>query len=145
LRRWPELGLRTGLRRRLRRRTVLRCWLRRGAVLGLRLTVLRLLWAELRPRLRLDGLNGTGLRLDGPQLRLLRLGGTVVRPGLKRGGAVVRVHWAALGLTGSYFGWNGSDLGLAGTQVGLTRSYFRLAGAAGLYLRPVVGFTRTIS
>jgi len=134
---WAVLGLRsgalhrlrTGLWRGLRCRTILglrrRLRLRRGTILGLSRTVLRLLGAELGPWL---GLDGARLRLDGTHLRLLRLNGAnllwgrpVVRLELWLSGPVVRVHGSGLGQARSHFGWNGSDLGLAWTRRGLTR------------------------
>ena len=122
-----------------------------GLRLGLNRTVLRLLGAELRllrPGLRLDWPRLLGL--DGACLRLLRLNGT----SLRWGGPVIGMHgsrlWLAragpvVRLNGSDLGLARSDLGLAGPNFGLTRSYFRLAGTDGLYLRLVVWFARAKS
>jgi hypothetical protein len=106
--------------------------LRRGTVLGLSRTVLRLLvavlWLLRLVRAWLLGLNGARVRLAGTDLRLLwltgknlRLGGTVVGPDL------------------------GLSLGLSGLDLGLTGSYVLLAGPGGLDLRLVVWFTWAIS
>jgi hypothetical protein len=146
LRSWPLCRLWPGLR----------CW--GGPVLGLRLAVLRLLRAELRllrSGLRLDWTRL--LRLDGSRLRLLRLNGANL---LRWGRPIVGLYGSDLWLAGAlWLAWAGpvvrlngpdlrlagSDLGLAGTDFGLTRSYLGLARAGGLYLRPVVWFTRTES
>jgi len=99
-----------------------------GAVLWL----LRLLGTGLRPLLRLLGLNGARVRLGGTDLRLLRLTGE----NLRLGGTVVGPD---LGLV------LGLVLGLSGTDLGLTRAYFQLAGADRLNLGPVVWFSWAIA
>jgi len=128
-------------------------------------TVLRLLGAELRPllrlvRARLLGLDRPRVRLDRPDLRLLRLNGAELRlvwpvvrlygPDLRLVGPVVWPHGLDLRLIGSivrldwpYLGLSG--LGLAGAHFGLAGSYLRLTGADWLDLRPVVWFAWTKS
>jgi hypothetical protein len=129
---WPVHGLGTrlrhglwgwavlGLRRRLR--------LRRGTVLVLRRMVLRLFGAILR----LLRLLVAVLWLFGAVLRLLRLVGTGLRPLLRLVGA-----WL--------LGRNGARVRLAGTDLGLTRAYFQLAGPDRLNLGPVVWFSWAIA
>jgi hypothetical protein len=136
--------------------------------LRLRLTVLRLLGAELlllrRPWLGLLRLDRARLRLERTSLRLLWLNGanlglvgSVVRvynlgllwlnrANLGLVGAVIRLHdlgllWlnrTNLELVGAVIWMYGPDLGLAG-------SYLRLTGLNWLDLRPVVWFAGTKS
>jgi hypothetical protein len=136
-------------------------WLRSGAVLGLRLTVLRLLGAELRllrPWLRLLWLDGACLRLERTSLGLLwlnranlRLVRAIVRlyrtdlrllwlnwADLRLVEAVVRLDWPHLGLVWAVIRLYGPDLRLA-------RSYLRLTGLNWLDLWPVVWLARTES
>jgi hypothetical protein len=167
------LGLRSRSRFGLRRWACLRSgpfhwlwtglwgWLRGWAILRLRLTVLWLLWAELRllrPWLRLLWLDRPCLRLDRTSLRLLWLNGSNLRlvraivgmyrtdlrllwlnrADLRLVGAVVRLDWPHLGLVWAVIRLYGPDLRLA-------RSYLRLTGLNWLDLWPVVWLARTES